>query len=121
MDVTLGGVCCSAILAYYGGLFFPILALGLVALIASAFTVQGRATFFTVQGRAAFNVCFVMALACWGLALSRTAPLLLIDIMSFRAVFSFYLAPACYLLVAAAVLSIAVWTQGGSNRQIPVK
>ena len=102
----------SAILAYYGGLFLPILALGLVALIASA---------FTLQGRAAFNVCFVMALACWGLVLSRTALLVLIDITSFRALWSGYLAPAYYLLVAAAVLSIAAWTQRGSDRKIPLK
>jgi hypothetical protein len=101
-----------AILAYYCDLFLPILALGLVALIASA---------FTLRGQAAFNVCFVMAVACWGLVLSRTALLLLIDITSFRALFSLYLAPAYYLLVAAAVLSIAVWTQLGSNRQIPLK
>jgi hypothetical protein len=101
-----------AILTSYSWLFLPILALGLVAFVASALTYRGRAV---------WSVCFVMAFACWGLALLRTTLLLLIDITSFPALQAFYLAPAYYLLVTAAVLSIAAWTQRGVNERIPVE
>jgi hypothetical protein len=101
-----------AILSFYSWLFLPILALSLVAFVASA---------ITFRGRAAFNVCFVVALACWGLVLSRTTLLLLIDITSFPTLFGFYLAPAYYLLVGAAVLSIAAWAQRGANERIAVE
>ena len=91
-----------AILTSYGRLFLPILALGFVAFVASA---------FTYRGRAAWNVSFVMAFVCWGLAFSRTALLLLIDVTSFPALNGIYLAPAYYLLVTAAIFSISAWTQ----------
>ena len=55
-----------------------------------------------------------MALVCWGLVFSRTALLLLIDVTSFPALNGGYLAPAYYLLVAAAVLSITAWAQNCS-------
>jgi hypothetical protein len=101
-----------AVLSRYSWLFLPILALGFVAFVASALTYRGRAV---------WNVCFVMALVCWGLAFSRTALLLLIEVTSFPALNGLYIAPAHYLLVAAAGLSIAAWAQQGANEQIPVE
>ena len=99
-----------AILTSYGWLFLPILALGFVAFVASA---------FTCRRRAAWNVSFVMALVCWGLAFSRTALLLLIDVTSFPALNGIYLVPAYYLLVTAAIFSIATWTQRNIETRMP--
>ena len=60
----------NAVMISYNWVFRPILAIGLTAFLVSAFVFWKRAI---------WNVCFVMALVCWGLAYERTTLLLLID------------------------------------------
>ena len=97
------------ILKFYSWLFLPILVFGLLAFVASA---------IMLRGRVAWNLSFVTAALCWGFVFSRAALLLLIDVTSFPALNGTYFAPAYYLLVAAAVLSIAAWTHRGTMKQI---
>lgn len=99
------GLCAQirkAVMVSYSWFFQPILAAGLIAFFYSALVFWKTAI---------WNVCFVMALVCWGLVYERTTLLLLIDATSFPAVQAFYLAPAYYLLVSGAVLSMAAWYQ----------
>ena len=92
----------NAVMISYSWVFQPILAIGFIAFLVSAFVFWRRAI---------WNVCFVMALVCWGLAYERTTILLLIDSTSFRALQAAYLGPAYFLLISGAVLSIAAWFQ----------
>ena len=101
----------NAVMVSYRWVFQPILAIGFVAFIVSALVFWKRAM---------WNVCFMMALVCWGLAYARTTLFLLIDSTSFPAIHAFYLAPAYFMLVSGAVLSIAAWCQlSQSSRRAP--
>jgi hypothetical protein len=86
----------------YSLLFLPILAIGLIAFLVSALVFWKRAI---------WNVCFVMAVVCWGLAFERVTLLILIDSTSFLALIQLYLSPAYFMLVSGAVLSIAALLQ----------
>jgi hypothetical protein len=92
----------NAVMISYSWVFLPILAIGFIAFLVSALVYWKRAV---------WNICFVMALVCWGLAYMRTTLLLLIDSSSFPAFNPFYLAPAYFMLVSGAVLSIAALLQ----------
>jgi hypothetical protein len=92
----------NAVMIAYNWVFLPILTIGLIAFLVSTLVFWKRTI---------WNVCFVMALVCWGLAFERTTLLLLIDSSSFPALFANYLAPAYFMLVSGAVLSIAALLQ----------
>jgi hypothetical protein len=92
----------DAIMISYNWVFWPILTIGLIAFLVSALLFWKRMI---------WNICFVMALVCWGLAFERTTLLLLVDSSSFPALFASYLAPAYFMLVSGAVLSIAALLQ----------
>jgi hypothetical protein len=92
----------KAVMIAYNWVFWPILTIGLIAFLVSALVFWKRTI---------WNVCFVMALVCWGLAFERTTLLLLIDSSSFPALFVSYLAPAYFMLVSGAVLSISALLQ----------
>lgn len=92
----------NAVMIYYKWILWPTLMTGLMAFLISALVFWRRSV---------WNLCFVMALVCWGLAFERTTLLLLIDSTSFPALNSVYLGPAYYILVCGAVLSIAAWLQ----------
>ena len=101
----------NATMISYSWLFLPILVFGSIIFLYSALVFWKRAI---------WNVCFMMALVCWGLAYARTTLLLLIDLTSFPAFNAFYLAPAYFMLVSGAVLSIAAWIQlSQSSRRAP--
>ena len=92
----------NAVMIAYNWVFWPILTIGLIAFLVSVLVFWKRTI---------WNVCFVMALVCWWLAFERTTRLLLIDSSSFPALFASYLAPAYFMLVSGAVLSIAALLQ----------
>jgi hypothetical protein len=92
----------KAVMVSYSWIFLPILAIGLIAFLASILVFWRKAM---------WNVCFVMALVCWGLAFERTTLLILIASSSFPALLHSYLAPAYFMLVSGAVLSIAALLQ----------
>jgi hypothetical protein len=100
-DRLCGGIR-AASMVLYNWVFWPILAIGIVVFIISALAYWKHAI---------WNVCFMMALVCWGLAYVRTTLLLLIDSSTFSALHPFYLAPAYFMLVSGAVLSIAAFVQ----------
>ena len=86
----------------YSSIFLPILAIGFVAFLVSALAFWRRAI---------WNVCFMMASVCWALAFELATLLILIDSSSLPALNYHYLAPAYFMLVSAAVLSIAALLQ----------
>jgi hypothetical protein len=86
----------------YNWIFFPMLAFGLIAFLVSVVVFRKRAI---------WNVCFVMTLISWGLAFERTTLLILVDSVSFPALSFHYIAPAYFLLVSGAVLSVAALLQ----------
>ena len=57
------------------------------------------------------NLCYVVALTCWMLAVLRVGLVVLIDVTSFPALRPAYLAPAYFLLLPGAVLFCAAWLQ----------
>jgi hypothetical protein len=99
-----------AISRSYKFLFVPILLIGIAAFIVA--TVEFRRSAFA-------NVCFLMALVCWLLVLSRVGLLLLIAASSLPALAVHYMAPAYFLLVSGAVLSFAALIQ--LTRELPGK
>jgi hypothetical protein len=86
----------------YSLIFLPILAIGLVAFLVSALVFWKRAI---------WNVCFIMSFVCWALVFERTTLLILIDSSSFPALKDFYFAPAYFMLISGAVLSITALLQ----------
>jgi hypothetical protein len=56
-------------------------------------------------------VCFAIAAACWTLAFVRTTLLVVIEATSMPVLHAGYLAPAYFMLVSAAVLSVAASLQ----------
>jgi hypothetical protein len=97
----------DAVGVYYSWAFLPVLMIGFVIFFFSALA-YGK--------RAIWNVCFIMAFACWGMMLSLATLLVLISSTSWFALFPYYLAPAYFMMVAAAVLSIAAWLQLALDR-----
>jgi hypothetical protein len=89
-----------AVLTYYSSIFVPVLTAGLLAFLLASVKCFRRAL---------LDPCYILASACWLLALVRTSLLVLIDVTSFPAIFPFYLAPANFMLVSAALLSIAAF------------
>jgi hypothetical protein len=82
--------------------FLPMLVLGVIAFAASTLLYR----------RAALgNVCYVIALVAWMLAVTRATLLLLITATSFNALHVLYMAPAYFMLVAGAMFSCASWLQ----------
>lgn len=79
----------------------PLLVLGLIAAIGCLF--YWRA--------AALSSAYVLALASWALAASRIAVVALMDLTFVPAINPVYLAPASFLMTAAAILSIAAWIE----------
>ncbi len=89
----------------FGG--YRVLLIAVAALGAIAFL----ATSLLYWRRALWDPCFVFALVCWILVLTRVGLLILIDVTSFPALTPLYMAPAYYVLASAAVLSGAAWLQ----------
>ncbi len=89
----------------FGG--YRVLLIAVAALGAIAFL----ATSLLYWRRALWDPCYVFALVCWILVLSRMGLLILIDLTSFPPLIPRYVAPAYYLLASAAVLSGAAWLQ----------
>jgi hypothetical protein len=90
------------VVSYFFLIFAPFLFVG-----ALAFT---SATIFRPRA-AIYNICYVLALACWLLVLTRTALLILIDATSMPALQGLYMTPAYFMLTSGAVLSCAAWLQ----------
>jgi hypothetical protein len=86
----------------YRFLLLPVAAIGAVAFLATSLLYWRRAL---------WNACFLFAVSCWILVLSRMGLLILIDLTSFPPLIPLYVAPAYYLLASAAVLSCAAWLQ----------
>jgi hypothetical protein len=61
--------------------------------------------------RAIRNACYLLALTCWTLVLTRVTLLVLITATSMNSLHGVYNGPICLLLVVAVVLSIAAWLQ----------
>jgi hypothetical protein len=91
-------------LRYYQYAFLPVLGLGLIAFLLASLRYWRQAT---------FNICFILALTSWVLALTRVFLLAILDTMFDTAamVNPFYGAPTYYHLVCGAVFSIAAWFQ----------
>jgi hypothetical protein len=91
------------ILKRYEVLFVPVLVAG-----AAAFLVSSVVFWRTVVGK----VCWVLAFALWAAVASRVLFLAVVDATSMPVLgFAGYFAAAHFLMVAAAVLSIAGWLQ----------
>ena len=99
-----------AVLRFYSFLSVPILAIGLVAF---AFT---TIAFFP---RLMESVVYVIAASSWIFVLSRAGLLMLIQVTSTPVgiMTPFYMAPATFQLICAAVLSIAAWLDLASLRK----
>jgi hypothetical protein len=79
----------------------PVLILGFIAAFGC----------FFYWREAALNPVFALALVSWGLAASRITVVTLMDLTFVPAIDPVYLAPASFLLTAAAILSIVAWMQ----------
>jgi len=91
------------VLRNYALAFIPVLVAG-----AAAFLWSSVVYWRTLAG----HVCYVLALAAWMLAAARLLLLSFIDATTMPLLsFTGYVAPAHYVTVAAAVLSIAAWCQ----------
>jgi hypothetical protein len=91
-----------AVATKYKLLLLPVLAAGTCAFLAL--------TLFRLK-MALSNLCYVLALTCWVVVVSRTGLLTLVDVTSFPALNAAYLTPAYFLLISGAVLSIGAWIQ----------
>jgi hypothetical protein len=92
----------KAIFATYRYIFLPVLVLGVLA-----FAVLSVAW----CKNSLLNVCYVMALVCWILLLSRVGLLLLAEATALPGLLIHYMAPAYFMLVCGAVFSCAAWPQ----------
>jgi len=101
-----------AVIASYSWFFLPFLAVGLIAFAISTFAYWKQVI---------WNVPYVMALVCWGLAIARTTLLVVVDATTFPALYPFYLGPAYYMLVSASILSIAAFIQLTQRNPLPMK
>jgi hypothetical protein len=101
----------AAILKSYQWIFIPVLSLGAIAFLMST------AIYPAACWR---NACYLLAAASWLLAFLRASLLILIDVTTFPALFPFYLAPAYFLLVAAAIASCCAWLQLAGRLAVPL-
>ena len=90
------------ILTHYRIVWLPVVAVGLIAWAVTTLL------YFT---RSLTNVCYLLALTSWLLGALRVTLLVLIDITAMPPFYSFYLAPAYYMLVCGALFSVAAWLQ----------
>jgi hypothetical protein len=86
----------------YDYTYIPVLALGALSFLFSSVRYWRDAI---------WNICYVMALVCWTLAVARIGLLLLITATSFHAFGLQYVAPTYFILICAAVLSCAALLQ----------
>ncbi|MEA2992995.1 MAG: hypothetical protein QOD40_1915 [Alphaproteobacteria bacterium] len=89
---------------HYSYVFIPVLALGIIGFFVS--------TLFYWR-TAIFNPCYVFALALWATIFVRITMLVIVEATWIQSIFSGhspYLTSLYFLLVAAAVLSIAAWS-----------
>jgi hypothetical protein len=91
-----------AVLVNYKFAFVPVLILGVAGFFASMI-------FFFRD--ALKNTCCILALVAWTMVVGRTGLLVLVDILWFPALSGPYFTTASFLLVCAAVLSIAAFVQ----------
>jgi hypothetical protein len=92
----------EVVVSNYKFVFLPVVGIGAIAFVVLSLLRLRRAL---------SNLSYVVALTCWMLVVLRAGLLTLIDVTSFPALNPSYLAPAYFLLVAAAVLSCAAWLQ----------
>lgn len=93
------------IVTSYNYLFIPVLVAGIVAMLLSTLLYLKRAI---------YNPCYALAVALWVAVFTRVTMLVVIEATWIPPIFSGhspYLTPLYFLIVSAAVLSIAAWTQ----------
>ncbi|MEA2873976.1 MAG: hypothetical protein QOH67_3952, partial [Hyphomicrobiales bacterium] len=108
----IGGRIRTALVSYYYLVYLPLLALGALAFLAAT-VIHPR--------QAAFKISYQLAFVCWSLLLLRVIVLSLIEATSFPALQVFYIAPAYFVAIAAAVLSIAALLDLSGLATLPVK
>ncbi|MEA2874503.1 MAG: hypothetical protein QOH67_4651 [Hyphomicrobiales bacterium] len=98
------------VLKYYQYAFLPVLALGGLLFVVTTLV------FWRI---ALWNVCYVLALVCWGLALSRAMLLIVMAVTTSTTVVisHLYIAPAFFFLVCGAVYSIGAAVQLFASRR----
>jgi hypothetical protein len=102
----------TALVSYYYFVYLPLLALGVLAFLAAT-VIHPR--------QAAFKISYQLAFVCWSLLFLRVIVLSLIEATSFPALQIFYIAPAYFVAIAAAVLSIVALLDLSGFATLPVK
>lgn len=92
----------TSVLDWYRYIYLPVLALGALGFVLCSLLYWRSAI---------WNVCYVMAMVSWILAVSRIGLLLLISATSFEAFGLHYAAPIYFMLISGAVSSCAAWLQ----------